>query len=143
MPNQFSPIYQAQPLKPRELRRVKRNALPSVDRAALWPVDRAAIERQLRARIMRLDFALDALAFGMMLCVGVMGAAVVFSQSYLADAAIVCFWSSLVMCVVIVSAALWVWGSSRAAHDRLEAERKIAERYSAAAEMYRGMAADG
>lgn len=39
MPNEFSPRNLAQPPKPRELRRFRRNTMPAVDRAALWPMD--------------------------------------------------------------------------------------------------------
>lgn len=46
MPNEFSPRNLAQPLKPRDAKRLRRNTLPPVERAALWPVDNEAMWRE-------------------------------------------------------------------------------------------------
>lgn len=69
MPNEFSPKNLAQPLKPREFRRVQRNALPPVDRAALWPLDRFELERRQRRELFWLDCALGVVWGLIALCV--------------------------------------------------------------------------
>lgn len=58
MPNEFSPRSLAQPLKPREAKRVRRNALLPVDRAVMWPVERFELERQQRRELFYLDCVL-------------------------------------------------------------------------------------
>ena len=58
------PVPAAQPLKPRDLRRVQRNALPPVDRAMLWPVDQFELEQQQRRTLFYLDCVLG-VVFGL------------------------------------------------------------------------------
>lgn len=46
MPNEFSPRNLAQPLKPRDAKRLRRNTLPPVERVTLWPVDNEQMWRE-------------------------------------------------------------------------------------------------
>lgn len=46
MPNEFSPKSLAQPLKPREAKRMRRHTLPPVERVTLWPIDNEQMWRE-------------------------------------------------------------------------------------------------
>lgn len=69
MPNEFSPRYRAQPLKPRDMRRVNRHTASAASRAILWPVDEFALEQHRRRVIFYLDVACLGVFGGIALCI--------------------------------------------------------------------------